>query len=288
MSDVSVIGLGEMGSALAGALIDGGKTVTVWNRSRAKAPPLEGRGALVADTAHEAIQASPIVVICVSDYSATSSILDTAGVKSALENRLVVQLTSGIPRQARELAQRVSAAGALYLDGAIAAWPRQIGTPEAAILFSGPRAVFEEAESTLNLLGTPSYIGPETGSALVLFNAALTYLAGHWIGFSHGAAICEAEGLPVEAFGEMMAGLSGALGQDLRHMGQVIAGGRFGRPESTLRTASNDIARLVDLSDDLAIDPTWPAYVASVFQRGVQAGLGDEEHCAVTKLLRRR
>ena len=276
-----------MGSALAGALVRGGKTVTVWNRSAGKAAPLAELGALVAGSASEAAKASPVVVICVSDYLATSSILDTAGVSQALAGRLVVQLTSGIPKQARALDLQVSAAGARYLDGAIAAWPRQIGTPEAAIVVSGRRAVFDEGEATLKVLaGGLSYVGPEIGSALVLFNAALAYLAGHWIGFSHGAAICEAEGLPADAFGEMMAALSPSLGDDLRHMGQVISNDRFQHPESTLRTAGNDIARLVELSGDLGISSAWPTFAASVFRRGVEAGLGDEEHCAITKVLR--
>lgn len=44
----TVLGLGEMGSALAAALIDAGHSTTVWNRSPAKARPLAARGATVA------------------------------------------------------------------------------------------------------------------------------------------------------------------------------------------------------------------------------------------------
>ncbi|MCV9941036.1 NAD(P)-binding domain-containing protein [Boseaceae bacterium BT-24-1] len=287
MSDVSVIGLGEMGAALAGAFLSAGKSVTVWNRTAVKAAPLQERGAILAASPAEAVGASPVVVICVSDYAATSAILTTEGVTEALAGRLVVQLTSGIPKEARALETQVHIAGARYLDGAIAAWPRQIGGPEAAIVVAGPDAVFAEARPLLKALaGEASHAGVEIGQALVLFNAALAYLAGHWIGFSHGAAICEAEGVPVDAFGAMMASLSPSLGQDLSHMGKAIATGRFEKPESTLRTAGTDIARLVELSTDLNIGAAWPRFAASVFQRGIDAGLGEEEHCAVVKVLR--
>ena len=40
MSEVIVIGLGNMGSALARALLENGRAVTVWNRSSEKAAPL--------------------------------------------------------------------------------------------------------------------------------------------------------------------------------------------------------------------------------------------------------
>lgn len=288
MSDATVIGLGEMGAALAGAFINAGKTVTVWNRSAAKAASLQARGAVLSASVSEAVRRSPVVVICVSDYAATSSILDTEGVAQVLEGRLIVQLTSGIPKQARALEKRISAAGGRYLDGAIAAWPRQIGGPNAAIVVAGQPDVFAAAEPTLRVLaGGLNHVGPDIGHALALFNAALAYLAGHWIGFSHGAAICEAEGLPVDMFGDMMAGLSPSLGEDLRHMGRAISAGRFENPESTLRTAGADIARLVELSGDLNIGGAWPTFAASLFQRAIDAGLGDQEHCAIIKVLRK-
>ncbi len=286
MSDATVIGLGEMGTALAGAFVDAGKTVTVWNRSAAKAAPLQARGAVLAASVGEALRRSPVVVICVSDYAATSSILDAEGVTQALEGRLVVQLTSGIPKQARALDMWISAAGGRYLDGAIAAWPRQIGTPAAAIVVAGRAEVFAAAEPTLKALGSLSLVGSDIGHALGLFNAALAYLAGHWIGFSQGAAICEAEGLKVDMFGDMMAGLSASLGEDLRHMGNAISAGRFDNPESTLRTAGTDIGRLVELSGDLNINAAWPVFATSLFRRAIDAGFGNQEHCAIVKVLR--
>lgn len=288
MSDVSVIGLGEMGSALAAAILRAGKTVTVWNRTPAKAEPRVREGARLAGRVVEAIEASPTLVICVADYSATAGVLDAAGAMEALEGRLVIQLTSGVPRQARTLNERVKLAGARYLDGAIAAWPRQIGGPEAAVIASGAEPVFVEAKATLSLLaGKLSYVGPEIGSALALFNAALSYLAGHWIGFSHGAAICDAEGLAVETFGDMMASLSPSLAEDLQHMGRVISRNQFDAPESTLRTAGADISRLVELSRDLDIGCAWPSFATSIFQAAIGEGLGGQEHCAITKVLRR-
>ena len=45
MSEVSVIGLGAMGSALVRALLRAGHRVTVWNRTSAKAEPLVREGA---------------------------------------------------------------------------------------------------------------------------------------------------------------------------------------------------------------------------------------------------
>ena len=45
MSDVTLIGLGAMGSALAHAFLRAGHTITVWNRNQSKAEPFVAIGA---------------------------------------------------------------------------------------------------------------------------------------------------------------------------------------------------------------------------------------------------
>src|SRR5262245_26856623 len=87
MGDVSVIGLGAMGSALARALLRGGRRVTVWNRTCAKADPLVREGVGLAPSAAAAVAVSPVVVVCVDDYEATKKILDTEEVILSLAGR---------------------------------------------------------------------------------------------------------------------------------------------------------------------------------------------------------
>lgn len=288
MADVTVIGLGEMGSALARAFLAGGKSVTVWNRTPAKAAALEQLGAIPASTVADAVSASPVVVICLSGYAAASSVLGEDGLAEKLDGRLIVQLSSGTPRQVRELDALVVSNGASYLDGAIGAWPRQIGGPEAGLLIVGNEDVFASVEPLLKLLaGGLSYVGPNIGHAKAFSNAGLAYFAAHWIGFSHGAAICEAEGINAGTFGEVMAGMAPFFGEDMRHMGCVIAEDRFGDPEATIKTITSDVGWLVESSHDLKIGAEFPKFAASIFQRARDAGFGAEEPSALIKLLRK-
>jgi 3-hydroxyisobutyrate dehydrogenase-like beta-hydroxyacid dehydrogenase len=99
MSEVSVIGLGNMGSALARALLKNGRTVTVSNRSQEKAVPLIEMGTVLAPNANAAIEASPRIIVCVTNYAAASRVLD--GVATNLAGKLFVQFTTGSPQDAR-------------------------------------------------------------------------------------------------------------------------------------------------------------------------------------------
>src|ERR1044071_1770775 len=101
MSEVTVIGLGNMGFALARALLDAseGRTVTIWNRSPEKAVAMVEKGAVLAPSVDAAIKASPIILICVTNYVAANRILSE--VASHLQGKLFVQFTTGSPQEAR-------------------------------------------------------------------------------------------------------------------------------------------------------------------------------------------
>ncbi|MFY1825977.1 NAD(P)-dependent oxidoreductase [Myxococcus fulvus] len=285
-SDVTVIGLGKMGSALAGAFLRAGHRVTVWNRTMSRAEPLRQAGATLAPSAAAAVEASPLVVVCVSDHPSARAILEVPEVTSALSGRTLVQLSSGTPQEARDLQAWARGRGTDLLCGAVLAWPRQIGTEEAAIVLSGSSQVLRRHEGVLRALGgTLTNMGEAIGAASAMFSAVLTYLATHWIGFAHGAHVCRAEGLDVTDFGETLHALAPGLGQDARHMAKVLETASYAAPESTLETAGNDIARLVQLSQEDGISDAVPRFVAGIFRQAIDAGLGAEEHAAVYKVL---
>lgn len=88
MSDVSMLGCGRMGSGMVRALRDAGSEVTAWNRTRRKAEVLAGPRVEVADSVGEALAASPVSLVCVTDYRATRQILE--GEEDRLAGRTLV------------------------------------------------------------------------------------------------------------------------------------------------------------------------------------------------------
>ena len=68
MTTVTVFGLGPMGQALSGALLDANYRTTVWNRTESKADAVRARGAAWAATPAEAVAASDVTLINVVDH----------------------------------------------------------------------------------------------------------------------------------------------------------------------------------------------------------------------------
>lgn len=281
--NISVLGLGLMGSALAKALLRAGEEVTVWNRSPAKASALSALGATVASSAAEAVSQTDIVLVCVTDYVATAAALE----KTTLGGKLVVQLSTGTPREARDGASFARARGAAYLDGAIIAVPSQIATPASTIFVAGPDDAYQRGAAMLQkLAGTVAHVGTEEGAAAALDFAFLTYFFSGLLGFYHGARICEAEGLGVHEFGQLVLGSATALGAMVAADATAIAGEDYSAGEATLEICARSVDLIVRHAAEAKLDAQLPRAMAALFDRARAAGMAELSPAAIVKLLR--
>ena len=284
---VSVIGLGMMGSTLAQLLLRERYRVTVWNRTSGKAEPLVREGAVLAPGAAAAVAASPIVVICVYDYKAANEILGPKDVASALAGRVLLQLTTGSPQEARDSEAWAQKHGAEYIAGAIQAAPSQMARPDTTILVSGAETAFQRSEPLLAIFGgNVKYLGESVGAASAMDLATLSYVYGAVLGFFHGARVCEAEGFRVDTHGSIVAEIAPGFGEFLRHEGGVIQSGNYAISESPLRISIEATERLAQAARAAGLNDEFPALIASLFQRAQAAGCADEEAAALIKVLR--
>ncbi len=287
--EISVIGLGAMGSTLARLLLRSGYRVTVWNRSIARAKALVEEGAVLASDVAAAIHASPIIVICVHDYKATHSILDTAAVAAALSGKVLLQLTTGSPKEAKDSEAWARERGAAHLDGAIQATPSQMGRPDTFILVSGMEPVFRQCEPVLKVFGgNIVYLGSAVEAASAMDLATLSYLYGAVLGFVQGAHMAEASGIGVDTYSSLVADLTPTFGEFLKHEGNVIQSGNYTVSESPLKISVEATERILQQAREARLNTEFPALAASLLKRAALAGYEQEELAALIKVLREK
>lgn len=224
--------------------------MTVWNRTRERAGGL-GEGVAVAGTPAAATAASPLVLICVTNFEVVRELLRAIG--SEASGRTLVTLTTGSPEEAREAAAQCEQAGAAYLDAGVQAQPETIGTPAATLLFSGPRAAFEEHRATLSLLGTLRHVGERAEGAAV---HDLT-LFGLWydaqIALLRAFETVRRAGVDLEAFAPLAATqLRYVLDAVDSTKGELVAGS-FPRGPASLTEHAPVVERLVALRRGLRL-----------------------------------
>lgn len=284
-SAVTVIGLGSMGSALAGAVLEAGYPTTVWNRTAGKAEPLVRRGAARAATVAEAVSASPTVIACVLDYRALREILSTAG--DALAGRTVVNLTNGTPAEASETAAWVEGHGARYLDGGIMAVPEMIGGAESLVLYSGSAEAFETVEPVLRRFGSAMYLGADPGLASLHDLALLAGMYGLFAGFLHAVALVGTEGVRATEFtSSLLIPWLQAMTATLPEAAAQIDAGDYAATGSRLDMQAVALANIVEASRSQGIRPDLMLPIQALVERRVAKGGGGEDIAAVVEEVR--
>lgn len=284
MTDVSLIGLGPMGIALARAL-QSKFTLTVWNRTAERAKPLLNQGTVLAPTALAAVQASPVVLVCVADYTAWRAILAAPGVADALRGKVLVQLSTGTPQDARE--DWAALGGVAYLDGALLATPGQIGRPDTPLFISGEERALAACRPVLEAIaGNIQYMGEPIGNAAAWDLATLSCMFGAMSGFFHGVRICESEGLGVDAFSKMIGAISPVLGEMISAEGEAIHANRYGEPESSMATCAGSGWLFVKQAREAKLDASFPDFLMGLFERSLSAGFANERLAAMVKVMR--
>lgn len=284
--DISVIGLGAMGSALARAFMDHGQQTTVWNRSAARADDLVATGAIRAATAADAVAASPLVVVCVLDYGIVRQILDPLG--DSLAGRVIVNLTNGTPQQARQMARWAAGRGAEYLDGGIMAIPPMIGQDDALLLYSGSQAAFQAHEQQLNLLGRSRYLGTDPGLAPLHDLALLCAMYGMLAGGLHAMALVGTEQVKASEFTAMLVPWVNAMTGYLPTMAQQIDSGDYASNVSA-NLAMQVVAfdNLIEASRTQGIASDLLVPLQALIQRRVTDGHSAEDLAGVIELIRK-
>ena len=283
MTELTCVGLGLMGSALARALLAAGHPVTVWNRSPGKAEALVGLGAQEARSFAEALAASPVVLICIDNYASTRALLESEGKADRLAGRMVVSLTTGTPREAEELSAWVEAQGARYLDGAILAGPNEIGSPTGDILISGDPVAWQAAEPFLTCLaGKVRHVGQRVGAAAGLDFAWLTMSYVQFIGVAHAANICRAQGIELQAFLDIF---QADIDTETSKLARIIKDADYDHPTATLQVWGEALGHIQEQARDAGIPSDIPDFIAGYFQRAIGMGLGQQEAIAIYKTL---
>lgn len=210
--DVTVIGLGAMGSALAETLVNAGKRVMVWNRSPDKARALAADGADVALTVSEAIGASPVTLICLWDFAAADQLLSAPDVERTLDGRVLVQLSTGSAGEASRQASWLQDRGAHFLAGGIMCYPRAVGALDTVILYSGDRAGFDIHRDLLAILAPAHrHVGDRPGDAAILYTAVWGIYFAAMGGLFDGLALADTYGLSRRGIKDMLAPMAAKL-----------------------------------------------------------------------------
>ena len=185
MTRIGFVGLGAMGSRIAGRLLQDHQVYGT-NRSAAKASELIAGGMIWRGTPREVAREAEVIFSMVTDDAALEAV--TSGPDGILAGlapgQLYADMSTVSPQASRRLARSVHDLGASMLDAPVSGTVTAAEEGTLAIMVGGPEQAFHAAEPLLHHLGsTVTYVGGN-GQALLLKLAINISLAAQMLAFS--------------------------------------------------------------------------------------------------------
>jgi 3-hydroxyisobutyrate dehydrogenase-like beta-hydroxyacid dehydrogenase len=245
-----------MGHGMAGRYLDAGFTVSVWNRSKAKAEDLIARGAKWATSPEDAAIDADAVVTMVADDEASRAVwLGTAGAAANMKSgTLAIECSTVSYQHTLDMARELSGRGLIYIDSPVTGLPDAAAAGKLTLLVGAELADLHKARPFLvPLSSTIRHFGAVgTGTVYKLINNLMGAI--QIAGIAEGLAIAEQAGLDMKLVLEAIETGVAASPQVIRHSKRMVER-NFAGATFTAALRQKDAAYAVALAESLLSAP---------------------------------
>jgi 3-hydroxyisobutyrate dehydrogenase-like beta-hydroxyacid dehydrogenase len=288
MSSLGFIGLGAMGSRMAGRLLAAGYQVHGTDRTRSDtAAALIARGLVWHETPREVAAAAQVTFSSVTNDAAVEAI--TSGPDGILAGltpgKVYVDMSTIGPETSRQVAERVRALGADMLDAPVSGSVPAAAEGALAVMVGGQEDTFRAVEPLLRTLGrTVTYIGGN-GQGLLLKLAINLNLGAQLLAFSEGLLLAERGGIDPKLAVDVMTG--SAIGSPALHARGPLVLDLPDEPWFDVSMLHKDLRLALEAGRDLAVPLPAAATTAELLTWAGELGYGHRDIAALFEVLAR-
>jgi 2-hydroxy-3-oxopropionate reductase len=281
--NIAFIGLGIMGSPMAGHLVEAGHQVAGFDFSAEKLQKLSDAGGRAATSIADAVADADVVCVMVPDSPQVQDVLTSEdGVfASAKPGTLVIDFSSIRPDVTAELAAQAKAQGFRILDAPVSGG--QAGAVNAAlsIMVGGDADDFQAAKPLFDVLGkTVVHVGPN-GSGQTVKAANQLIVAANIQALAEAVLFLEAYGVDTKAALEVLGGgLAGSKVLDQKKENMLS---RSFEPGFRIDLHHKDMGIVTAAAREAGVVVPLGALVAQLVASAKAAGDGDLDHSALLR-----
>lgn len=284
---IGLIGLGLMGRPMGMNLLKAGHSLTVWNRTPARAEGLVAAGAVLAKTPREAAVSSDVLITMVSDPPALESVLwgqegKNDGALGGLKaGSIYIDSSTVSPTLVKKISVACKERGVRFLDAPVTGgdWGAREGN--LVFMIGGDAETLKEVEPVLGVMGKKWFhLGPNgAGQTIKLaMNALLALQVG---AMAEAIALVTKAGLSGEQLVEVMQASMARSGL-LDVKSSLMLRGDF-KPSFPLRLMHKDLGLALDLANQLGVALPTTAAAREIYNYVKGEAKEDLDYCAVMR-----
>jgi 3-hydroxyisobutyrate dehydrogenase-like beta-hydroxyacid dehydrogenase len=157
---IAFLGLGNMGSHMAGHLHHAGHDVTVWNRTLSKTDGLRAQGAKVGKSTGETVKdAEAVITMLADDHAVESAVLHSGGVLDHLPRGAVhISMSTISVALSQKLAAEHGKRGQQYIAAPVFGRPEAAEAGKLFVVAAGDKSAVERCKPLLEVVGQRVFV----------------------------------------------------------------------------------------------------------------------------------
>jgi 3-hydroxyisobutyrate dehydrogenase-like beta-hydroxyacid dehydrogenase len=284
--NVAFIGLGNMGMPMARNLVKAGHELTVYNRTRSRAEPMQSEGAKVASSPAEAASNADVIITMLADDMAVRSVIFEPGcaIEHMRKGALHISMSTISVVLSRSLAEAHAEKGQHYIAATV------LGRPDAAvdaklfIIAAGSPEQITEARPLLDVLGQKTYVAAEDPPAANVLKLASNFLITMVIeGLAEAFALVRKHGLDQKGFLEFLTS-SLFTSPVYKNYGAIVAENRFDSVGFKLPLGLKDNRLVIAAAEQAGVPMPLASLIHDRFVAAIAAGLGEADWAAIARV----
>jgi L-threonate 2-dehydrogenase len=285
---VAIIGVGNMGGAMAGRLLDRGWPVHVCDSLPERSHALAARGATAHAHAADAARAAKLTIVCVVDAAQSRDVLFGAGaVADAMHLGHTVMLCPTLsPGDVEVIALQLRPFGLHLIDAPMSGGPARAREGSMSLMLACPQTVFERHRDLIETLSNKVFRiseNPGDGARTKLVNNLAAGI--NLVGAAEVLALAQRMGLDAARTLDVIEQSSGQswIGSD--RMRRAIHGDLAPRAHMTLLEKDTRLA--LQAAQDVGFDGPLGARARDVFAQASAGGMSELDDAALLQWLSR-
>ncbi|MFD5976954.1 imine reductase family protein [Streptomyces bacillaris] len=204
----------------------------------------------------------------------------------ALAGRVLVNLTSATPEEARAGARWAAERGAVQLTGGVNVPPSGTGQPESSTFYSGPRDAYDRHRALLEALtGRTEHHGEDPGRAALLYQIGVGMFWTSMLGYWQAIALARANGLTAADILPHADDTANSLARFFAFYTGRVDAGDHGGDVDRLAMGMASVEHVLRTNADAGVDTALPAAVVDLFRRGMAAGHATDSFSALVEVM---
>ena len=283
---VGIVGLGRMGSAMAGNLIEAGFEVVGRDTDKARAEALAAMGGKVADSPRAVAEAADCVMTSLPTIAAFEAVTAGAdGLAAANKPGLVAFDTSTLPIAVKEAGrQALAGAGGILLDTPLSGTGAQAMTRDLVVYASGDSAAIASLTGVFEGFSRAHYDLGEFGNGSRMKFVANLLVAIHNVATGEAFALGIKAGLDPERIYEVISN-SAATSRIFEIRGPQMVAGDYSRASASIDMQLKDMKVIGDFLAELGCAAPCFAASGQIYNAALAQGRVAEDTASVCGVL---